>query len=168
VSRSIQAVMQLVRYVRQNHALEHATMQTLVAMGGGTRLAGCAVGDGFLLLGPVRTEAVKVAVSRALRGLSADPGLAVHPRCGTNLAVWVLLAMGLLSLVELDRARGVRVWLWRGVALGATALLAGPVGILVQRHLTTTGHVDGLRVAVVRRSRWGRLVLHHIVTQHVG
>lgn len=166
--RSTPTLVRLVRHVRQNHALEHATMRVLADMGEGARLAGCAVGDGFLLLGPVHTEAVETAVFCALRGLAVDPGLAVHPRCGTNLAVLGLIATGLLSLAELVHSRGVRVWLLRGVALGVTALLARPAGFLVQRYVTTSGYVDGVHVAAVRPSRWGDLVLHYVVTRHDG
>ena len=157
--------------VRRNHALEHATIHMLAPMAGGARLAGCTLGSGFVIVGPAHTEIVELAASRALRALAADPGLAVHPRCGTNLAVAGLLAGALLSVAESASSRpsrGVRAWLWRGVAIGTAALLARPAGLWAQRHVTTSGHVGGMRIASVRRWTWGQWTLHHVVTRYTG
>ncbi|MGC9358903.1 MAG: DUF6391 domain-containing protein [Anaerolineae bacterium] len=157
-----------VERIRRNHALEHATIHMLAPMAGGAHLAGCTLGSGFLIMGPVPTQIVEIATSRALQGLTADPGLAVHPRCGTNLAVAGLLAGALLSVAESSRPRGLRAWLWRGLALGIAALLARPAGLWAQRHLTTSGHVEGMGIAGIRRLRWGRWTLHHVVTRYTG
>jgi hypothetical protein len=155
----------LVRRVRQNHALEHATMHMLAGRAGGGRLAGCTVADGFVLLGPVRTADVQGAVSRALIGLRRDPSLAVHPRCGTNLVALYVLAAGLVAFGARQRARGARAWIWRGAAIASAALLARPAGLWAQRHITTTGRVERVSVGAVRRFRFGSVVIHHVATR---
>jgi len=143
-------------------------MHMLAPMAGSARLAGCTVGDGFILLGSVRTELVEVATAHALRSLPANPSLAVHPRCGTNIAVAGLLAGGLLSLAELPRSRGFRAWVLRIAALCMAALLARPAGLWAQRHITTSGQVEGMRIAAIQPLRWGHWTLHHVVTHYDG
>lgn len=166
--RLLPVAAQLVRRVRQNHALEHATMHQIEGYASGARLAGCTMADGFLLVGPVPTTVVEAAVSRALGALRRDPDLALHPRCGTNLVVFYLLMAALLALgAHRDERRG-KLWLWRGAAIAMAALLARPAGLWAQRNVTTTGHVDGLGVRSVRRARLGQSVIHYVTTQHSG
>jgi len=79
--------------VRQSHALEHATIHILTQRHVGLKLMGRSTAAGFYLYGQVDTDRVGAAVTEAIARLQAgEAELAVHPRCGTNLAVGALLS----------------------------------------------------------------------------
>jgi hypothetical protein len=94
---------------------------------------------------------VRRASAEALARLRAgERELAIHPNCGTNLAVGtsVMLAGWLFALMTLrPRARVA------SAAIGSVAGFASarPLGSVVQRHITTLPEVDDLRIMVVRR-----------------
>src|SRR5262245_23749922 len=74
--------------VRQNHALEHATFVLLNRQFPNVRLAGISFAAGFFVLGDLPTASVLSAAQEALELLrTTSPELAIHDRCGTNLAV---------------------------------------------------------------------------------
>src|SRR5215469_14649091 len=74
--------------VKQNHALEHATIVLLSRKYPEVRFSGISFAAGFFVFGDVPTEAVLSSAHEALKLLrSTQPELAVHERCGTNLAV---------------------------------------------------------------------------------
>ena len=73
---------------RKNHALEHATMTILADRYKGVRMLGHSSPAGFILMADLPTEIVTEAVLEAKRRLeNGEPNLAVHPNCGTNMAV---------------------------------------------------------------------------------
>ena len=79
--------MPVVARVRRNHALEHATIHVLSQHDRTLRLVGRSSPSGFHIYGQVDTQVLASAVSEALVRLqSGEVELAVHPRCGTNLA----------------------------------------------------------------------------------
>jgi Domain of unknown function (DUF6391) len=135
--------------VRQVHALEHATVWVL----GGTpkrtayrtvtkdadRLSGRSTATGFYLFGEVTTAALNHAVHKALhRLLTGDGHLAVHPRCGTNLAVNLGLSAGLaMGAHVLLPKEPISQFLGLGGALTLAAQLSGPIGEWMQAHVTT-------------------------------
>ncbi len=83
----------LIDAVRQNHALEHATMHILNRRYPYLRLMGRSSLSGFYLYGALDTQELADAVSEALLRLQqGERHLAIHPRCGTNLAVTSVLA----------------------------------------------------------------------------
>lgn len=128
---------------RQVHALEHATVWVLSSLTSATRdnsaLSGLSTERGFYLYGDVATEDVSRAVQTALRRITTgEAELAVHPRCGTNLSVGMMLTAGL--------AIGASVLLPRDpigqvIGLGAAAMTAAyltpELGPLVQQYVTT-------------------------------
>lgn len=151
---------------RRNHAIEHATVHILSGRRPGLPMAGHADAGGFFLLGRLETEEVHAAAREAIERLRREPGLAVHPNCGTNLVVGGVLA-GLASMAALatlppQRSRSLDA-LSRLVLAGTAAALASqPLGPWVQRHLTTSPETGGARVGpITRRERAGR-VLHRI------
>ena len=152
--------------IRRNHALEHATVNILSERCPGLRLVGRSDWDGFTLYGPVETGDVQVAVSEGLCRLHAgEHGLAIHPRCGTNLATGVVLA-GLAGHAALSGRR--RSW-WEklvefGVGLGAAFVVAQPLGTAIQERWTTLSDVTGLRVAHIQHSERNGLIVHRIKT----
>ena len=82
-----------VRRTRQHHAIEHATLHLLAARLPGRRMAGYSDAGGFTIFGDVPFDQVRRAVSDALLHLQAgESSLAIHPNCGTNLAVTGIMA----------------------------------------------------------------------------
>ncbi len=152
--------------VRRNHALEHATIHVLSERHPGLRVVGRSDWAGFTLFGPVDTADVSAAIRAALQRLRAgECQLAVHPNCGTNLSTSLVLA-GLASAAALHGKRRSRLEkaLQLVAGLGAALVLAQPIGVRVQAHLTTSADVASLRVTDVRRRQQGSLVVHRIHT----
>ncbi|NLA79214.1 MAG: hypothetical protein GX853_00475, partial [Chloroflexi bacterium] len=76
------------RRLRRNHALEHATMQVLSKRYPGLRMAGISNPKGFYMVADLPTELMTDATLEARKRLQdGEADLAVHPNCGTNLAV---------------------------------------------------------------------------------
>ena len=90
--------------VKQNHALEHATIVLLSKKYPDVRFAGISFAAGFFVFGDVPTEAILPAAQEALTLLrTTSPELAIHERCGTNLAVTAMLTG--LSAMTVARMR---------------------------------------------------------------
>lgn len=156
----------LVTRIRQNHALEHATIHVLTYRDPSVRLVGRSDWGGFTLYGNVDTRTVMDCVCEALDRLrNHESWLATHPNCGTNLAVGAALAgaaaMGAAAMPYKS---------WLGRVLGVTAALAtslviaGPLGEAMQQYVTTTPEARGLCVRTVRREAVGNLVVHRVLT----
>src|SRR4028118_905731 len=103
--------LQEILMLRQVHALEHATVwvlsdaanflgssrSTTVPQLDNDRLGGLSTDQGFYLYGQVNAAQLHRAVRIALQRLTnGEWHLAVHPRCGTNLSVGILLTAGLV------------------------------------------------------------------------
>lgn len=145
--------------VRQVHALEHATVWVLSELGRSPlasssaqassaqassappteQLGGMSTERGFYLYGAVDPVTVEWAVHRALQRLVAGEwDLAVHPRCGTNVSVGILLTAGLAIGANLLLPKDpLGQLLGLGLAATAAAGLAPDFGSLAQRYLTT-------------------------------
>jgi predicted oxidoreductase len=144
------------RRVRQNHALEHATITILSGMVPDLSVSARSSADGFIIFGNVDLGVLRHAMDEALRRLQAgEAELAIHPNCGTNIAVGIsLLTLGTLFGLASNQPR-------TRVATAAASSLAGlmaarPVGQYVQRHLTTLPDLNGVRVTeIVRRKLFG-------------
>ncbi|HEX7733873.1 MAG TPA: DUF6391 domain-containing protein [Ktedonobacteraceae bacterium] len=123
--------------VKQNHALEHATIVLLSRQFPEVRLAGISFAAGFFVFGEVPTEAVLPAAAEALNLLrTTSPELAIHERCGTNLAVTGLLTgAAAMAVSRLRRPYNS----FNNVVMATTAalILARPLGLTVQRYVTT-------------------------------
>lgn len=152
--------------VRQVHALEHATVWVLSEPTGlGDRLlGGLSTETGFYLYGDVPTTAVERAVRLALERLSqGEWNLAVHPRCGTNLSVGMLMTAGLALGVHLLLPKGpIEQLVGLGLAAAAATSLAPDVGGLVQRYVTTAIPFN-LAIAEIRAGRdWSGRSTHFV------
>ncbi len=95
---------------------------------------------------------------------AGEARLAVHPNCGTNLVTAGVLSGLAVLLATNDNKRS----LWDrapGAVLAAmTALMAAPpFGRWAQANVTTSPHVQGLRVVDVKRCDTGPLVRHRVV-----
>ncbi len=148
------------RRVRQNHALEHATITILSEMIPNLSINARSYSDGFIIFRDLDLGVLRRAVDEALRRLQAgEAQLAIHPNCGTNLAVGIsLMTIGtLLGMVSSStRTR---------VASAAASSVAGwaaarPIGEFVQKHFTTLPDLKGVRVTeIFRRKMLGFTVI---------
>jgi hypothetical protein len=136
--------------VKQNHALEHATIVLLTKKYPEVRLSGISFAAGFFVFGDVPTEAVLPAAEEALQLLrTTQPELAVNERCGTNLAVAGLLTgLSAMAVAKMRRPYNTP----NNVILASTAalILARPLGLLVQRHITTQTPSTSMRILGVK------------------
>ena len=159
-------ILEALQAVRQNHALEHATMHVLSWHNPYLQLMGRSTATGFVIYGQVETQALAGATSEALCRLQrGEAHLAVHPRCGTNLAVTSLLAGTAAFGTSLGRTRS-RLDRLPAALVAATlaALIAQPLAHRVQENVTTSPHVDGLYVASITRQERGKWISHKVVT----
>lgn len=150
--------------LRQSHALEHATMHLLALRVPRLRLVGRSDWSGFSLYGNVGTGAVLAAATEALARLRAgETRLAVHPRCGTNLAVGgVLFAAATYVAVSLPVRSPVKRALAVGAAMMGALMLAQPTGLAIQRQLTTSIPLEGTHIGSISRRQQGLWVEHRV------
>jgi hypothetical protein len=143
-------IKRVVNAVRRNHALEHATISILLSRHGPqTRVLGRAAPDGFYIYGDVPTEALREFAQEGLARLQrGESHLAVSPLCGTNLAVAGVLA-GLASLFAVGGRTRLQGLPGALMAAMLAVIAAQPLGRLVQKHLTTSPELDGLRIVSV-------------------
>jgi Domain of unknown function (DUF6391) len=141
------------RRVRQNHALEHATVTILSSYVPDLRISARSSSRGFTILGDVDLGQLRRALNEALSRLQAgESQLAIHPNCGTNLVVgFTLLTFGTLLGMTSSRAR-TRV---ASTALSSVAglIAARPVGELVQKYVTTLPDLEGVHVTEIFRRK---------------
>ena len=175
--------------VRRNHALEHATIQVLNEHHHGLKLVGRSSLWGFYVYGHVSTEEVLAAAQEGLRRLQAGQRqMAIHPNCGTNLAVAGVLA-GLGAFLVLGGGKKPGFSVSEGASSEATKtkfleryldrlarlplvftaatlgiILAKPLGPAVQAYVTTQADVGDLRIAGITRERKAGIVVHHVRT----
>jgi hypothetical protein len=148
------------RRVRQNHALEHATFTILARMSPELNASARSSADGFIIFGDVDLGILRNALEEALTRLQAgEAELAIHPNCGTNLAVGIsLLTLGTLLGLASSRTQ-TRVATAAASSLAAWAA-ARPLGEYVQRHFTTLPDLRGVRVIdIFRRTFLGMTLI---------
>jgi hypothetical protein len=150
--------------VRQNHALEHATIAVLMESGIDPPLAGYSVNNGFVVYGLVPTEILSKAASHALERLkSGERELAVSVYCGTNLVVSATIA-GLFGAAILQKPRHRWKRLPLVLAGGILAAIVGkPLGKEAQRRYTTLPEVQNVEITDV--GQLGLIRLHWISTR---
>jgi len=141
------------RRIRQNHALEHATITILSSMVPDLRVSARSSSNGFIIFGDVDLGLLRRAVDEALRRLQAgEAELAIHPNCGTNLAAGA-------SLVTLGTMLGMvsnhtRTRVASAAASSVAGLLAArPLGEYVQKHFTTLPDLEGVYVTDIFRRK---------------
>ncbi|KYC40931.1 hypothetical protein WA1_25285 [Scytonema hofmannii PCC 7110] len=160
--------------LRQVHALEHATVWVLSGAKSpyapparatshfqvdNELLGGLSTEKGFYLYGEVNISDLRRAATLALQRLTnGEEDLAVHPRCGTNLSVAMVLTAGLAVGMHLLLPRGpIEQLIGLGLAATTACELAPEVGASVQRYLTTSIPFN-LEIDSITRTRdiWGR------------
>ena len=166
----------VIRRVRRNHGLEHATIHMLSRKVKNLSLAGRSTSSGFYLYGNVPTPEVESAVDEALSRMQhGEHGLAIHPNCGTGLVTAGLLT-SLATLVGTSGMRsGILERLSRlpSIILLSTLslILAQPLGLALQQHITTLGDLGDLEVIAISRFEFPiplagqRLTVHYVRTR---
>jgi hypothetical protein len=163
-----------IRRVRQNHAVEHATITLLMARDRSLPLVGGRSNHrGYFVFGPVDTAALEAAVAEALSRLQrGEAELAIHPNCGTNLVTTGAMAgLATLAATAMSRRRQASLADRAAVAIMAAtvAVVASrPVGLRLQRDVTTLADVADLQIESVTRRQLGRMVIHFVATQDFG
>lgn len=137
--------------LRQVHALEHATVwvlsgqaeqrqpTTMATAPDNELLGGRSTDCGFYLYGQVDAISLRRAVQVALQRLtSGEWHLAIHPRCGTNLSVGMLLTASLAVGAAVVLPRGpIEQFVGLSAAAAIAAHLTPDFGTLAQRYITT-------------------------------
>ena len=154
--------------VKQNHALEHATIVLLSRKYPDVRLAGISFAAGFFVFGDVPTEAILPAAQEALHLLrTTSPELAIHERCGTNLAVTgIVTSLSAMTVARLRRPYGN----FNNVMLATTAaiILSRPLGLTVQRYVTTQTPNETMVITGVKPMRFLGNPAHFVSTDNPG
>ena len=156
--------------VRKNHGLEHATIHVLGEHTRQGAMAGRSDRHGFTIYGDVSTDVLTKACGRALHRLQAgESGLAIHPYCGTNFVSAGVVASVVAMLALLGAGRSWRARLARLpllISLMTVALiLSQPLGLAIQRDVTTSGNPGALEIISIKRRRFGKFSLHRIETR---
>src|SRR6266702_4062939 len=133
------------RRIRQNHALEHATITVLSGMVPDLSISARSSSTGFIIFGNVDLGLLRRALDEALRRLQAgEASLAIHPNCGTNLAVGVsLMTIGTMLGMTSSRIR-TRV---------TSTVAASLAGLVAARRVRTEALHDPARPAGCARHR---------------
>jgi hypothetical protein len=159
--------------LRQVHALEHATVWVLsektrfgsdhtsenISPPDNETLGGLSTERGFYLYGQVNRLDLQRAVHTALQRLKlGEWNLAIHPRCGTNLSVAMVLTTGFVLGAHWLFPRGIIEQLI-GLGLAATVAtqLAPDLGLSAQKYLTTAipFNLDLAEISATK-DLWGR------------
>ncbi|WP_353931969.1 DUF6391 domain-containing protein [Okeanomitos corallinicola TIOX110] len=159
--------------LRQVHALEHATVWVL----GETKnvyssprqptnvqfdnesLSGLSTEQGFFLYGDVNISQLRRAVTLAQHRLtSGEWDLAVHPRCGTNLSVSMVLTAGLaVGVYVMLPFRPIEQLIGLGLAATTASELAPDLGAIAQRYITTSIPFNlSIENIIFTRDTWGK------------
>jgi Domain of unknown function (DUF6391) len=156
-SRDIVEQMLLGPRVRQNHALEHATISLLTQRNPRIVLRGRSTANGFYVYGELEMSDLRECAAEALQRLrNGEPEMAIHPRCGTNLAVAGMMA-GLSSVLAGEIPPRRNKYSRAVLASLVSLFFAPPVGMYVQKRWTTQTPQDDMTIVdVARRGRLGR------------
>lgn len=146
----------LIRRIRQNHALEHATIALLGQRYPRTQVVGFSGPLGFTLYTNLSVKEIYPAVQEALERLErGEAALAYHPNCGTNLLTAAALTVGTTSLVLQGKSinnlsEGLERIL-KAILLNALALLLAPrLGMKVQEKVTVESNIGDLELVSIR------------------
>ena len=135
---------------RRNHALEHATVNVLEErIGQRLPISGFAEADGFFVNGvAAQPAAIMAAAQEGLQRLQAgERSLAWHPRCGTVIVAGQLIsALTFFAVLFYLKLSLPTLLVAMVVALLLGRLLAQPLGLLLQRTLTTRTDVGNLHL----------------------
>ncbi|GAC1472135.1 MAG: DUF6391 domain-containing protein [Chloroflexota bacterium] len=151
--------------VRRNHALEHAAITIITERHPTVFLQGRSNSKGFYVFGEVDTQELRSAIQEAVRRLGAgEAELAIHPRCGTNLAV-----AGVLSGLAAAAASGLKPrqnrFTYAILASLVSLVVAPQIGTEAQRYLTTRADLGDMAIDSIERRRFFGRMAHWVRTR---
>lgn len=166
----------IIRRVRRNHGLEHATIHILSHKVQNLSIAGRSTNTGFYLYGSIPTAEVETAAQEALHRMrNGEHGLAIHPNCGTGLVTAGLMTSFATLVGTAGMKHGFLERLSRlpTLALLSTMslILAQPLGLALQQHFTTLGDPGDMEIVNIRRFEFPipmagqRMTVHFVRTQ---
>lgn len=158
-------ILELIERIRQNHAIEHATIAVLGRKHDQFgRLGGSAKQDGFFVYGPTTADRIEDAAREAVERLKAgESHLAISPFCGTNFLLGGMTTALLTGMILGTRNRVGR--LPQAMGLSALALIGSfRAGGYVQRKWTTKADIGGLEVKGVSQVSGVYQPLHRVYT----
>ena len=160
----------LISRIRRNHGLEHATLHVLAGRFPQRPIAGHSDLGGFWIVGDIPTQDIEEAVQEALQRLQGgEAKLAVHPNCGTNFVTAGTLAGVVGALAMFGAGKRTRDKLERlplAATLATAALMiAQPLGMLAQEHLTTSASPGELQVLEVKPVSRRGIKTHRVTTE---
>ena len=143
---------EIIDRIRRNHGLEHATVALMLARQGPMQIVGRSDHGGFYIYANIETEQLRSYAEEALVRLQrGEDHLAVSPMCGTNIAVAGVLA-GFTSYLALRSHDGHADGITRAVLASLVSVVASqPLGRLVQKYVTTSPELAGVRITSVDR-----------------
>jgi hypothetical protein len=156
--------------VRSNHALEHATLHVLQEKGIKSPLGGLSDGGGFWIYGDVKTDTLYEACQEGLtRLINGENNLAVHPNCGTNIAVRGLAAGGLAWIGMLGTGGKLTKKIRRFPIAALMGIIgyqiARPYGPTLQKKITTNADVHGIVITEVIQYIVVDRIVHRVSTR---
>jgi hypothetical protein len=162
--------MPIIRRVRRNHGLEHATIHVLARRVPDLRVVGRSDTQGFWLYGNVSTEAVQQSADMALNRMRAgEHQLAIHPNCGTNLVTIALLGAlaSLFALIGSERERFGKLQRLPLLALMLmlSIIVGQPLGLQLQQYVTTLGDPADMEITEICQLSQGNMTVHRVKTQ---
>lgn len=157
----------VITVLRQNHALEHATISLLTRkLNSSIRITGMSTFDGFYIYGNLPSKAVREAATEGLVRLQGgERELAVSPRCGTNIVLAGIIAAVACFLALGSKNRGHRLPLAIMAAVGAI-IIAQPAGRAAQKYVTTCSSLPDVTIKRITRRGSGRRILYKVETAH--
>lgn len=145
---------EIIAHIRKNHAMEHATIHLLSEAMPGVSFSGYSFVRGYWILGKAELQEVQKAAEMAYARLNnGEKKLAIHPNCGTNIAMIGLCtaaAAMLTTIGEDDDTSWSRFSAY--TTAGMIGALAGrPLGPKVQKYFTTDANVKDLSIVSINR-----------------
>jgi hypothetical protein len=157
-------VQDVIRRIRQHHAIEHATLHMLSQSYPNKNFSGYSDPLGFTVYGDVTEAQLRRAVGDGLLRLQAgERYLAIHPFCGTNLASSAVLAT-MAAFVAANSRQGTRIdrFVWGVLLVLASLVAAKPLGLWLQEY-TTSADVADRWVARIDPVEIGPIHVHRVV-----
>ena len=144
---------EVLAHIRKNHAMEHATIHLLTKAMPGISFAGYSFIKGYWILGKAELQDVQKAAELALARMKNGEGkLAIHPGCGTNIAVTGLCtaAAAMLTTLGLSKEESKLERFSAFTSAGMIgALLSRPLGPWTQKNITTDANVSDLTIVSI-------------------
>ncbi len=131
--------------IRQNHALEHATINVLSEKYGFKHLAGLSFEDGFFIGGIFDPSLVELAARESLARLrGGEKSLVIHRECGTSAGVGNLISA--LVFIFLLLLTGRFYFFYIIISILLASILGSFFGKYAQKYLTTSSNLEGIEI----------------------